>query len=109
MWTAHANVVSADSVFKTNDELTHASAPFFDMEDEYYVKADLWQLQSVALTLMDLLFGVNLRHDAIDFVPDFQATIGHYATESDRLLAQRKDTERFKKAAGKYKLGRLEN
>src|SRR5271156_6065244 len=35
--------------------------PFFDIEDEVFVKVDLWLISSVAVTLMDFFFGV--AHD----------------------------------------------
>ena len=53
---AHANIISADSVFRIGDAGDQISAPFFDIEDEYFVKADLWLIASVAITLMDLFY-----------------------------------------------------
>ena len=52
-------------------------APFFDIEDEYFVKADLWLTSSVAITLMDFFFGVAGQvagggHGVMEFRPDFQ-------------------------------------
>jgi hypothetical protein len=53
--TAHANVVSTESVFRVADAGDVVNAPFFDVEDEYTVKADLWLMGSIALTLVDFL------------------------------------------------------
>ena len=56
---SHANVVSADSVFRIADQGDLVSAPFFDIEDDYFVKTDLWLASSIAVELMDLFYGVN--------------------------------------------------
>jgi hypothetical protein len=41
---AHANFVSADSNFRLGDGGSSFDAPFFDFEDEYHVKSDLWMI-----------------------------------------------------------------
>jgi hypothetical protein len=46
--TAHANVVSTESVFRVADAGAVVNVPFFDVEDEYTVKADLWLMGSFA-------------------------------------------------------------
>jgi hypothetical protein len=50
---SHANVISADSVFRIDDTGELINAPFFDIEDDYFVKTALWLAASVALELMD--------------------------------------------------------
>lgn len=51
---SHANVVSSHSVFRIDDTGELINAPFFDIEDDYFVKSDLWLASAVALELMDL-------------------------------------------------------
>jgi hypothetical protein len=58
---AHANIISGDSTFRMTNDDAFASAPFFDVEDEYFVKADMWLICSVAITLMDFFFGGGWR------------------------------------------------
>lgn len=101
---AHANIVSSGSVFRIADAGDAISAPFFDIEDEYFVKVALWRIGSVAITLMDLFYGVNQGRDVLDFCPDFALHLQHAAKESDALLDELKATDRFKRAAEKYGL-----
>jgi hypothetical protein len=103
---AHANIISGDSTFRMADDHTAASAPFFDIEDEYFVKADLWLISSVAITLMDFFFGVagdvaRAGRSVIDFRSDFQRTIQGLAAENNALLAEIQASDRFQRAMQK--------
>jgi hypothetical protein len=104
MSAAHANIVSSGSTFRVSDAGDLINAPFFDIEDDYFVKADLWQTASIALTLMDLFYGVNQGRDVIAFYPDFAASVGRLAQETDALLAEMKATDRFKRGLAKFEL-----
>lgn len=94
----HANIVAADSVFQISENEDAAEAPFFDIEDDYHVKADLWLIGSISVTLMDLLYGVNLKHQALKFRPEFSATINRLAEQSNALLTDMKKTDRYQTA-----------
>ena len=88
------------------DDHTAASAPFFDIEDEYFVKADLWLISSVAITLMDLFFGVaddvsRAGRSVLDFRSDFQRTIRGLAAKSDALQAEMQTSDRFQRGMQK--------
>jgi hypothetical protein len=103
---AHANIISGDRTFRMADDQSAASAPFFDVEDEYFVKTDLWLISNVAITLMDLFFGVagdvaRAGRSVIDFRPDFQHTVHGLAAESNAILAELQASERFQKAMQK--------
>jgi hypothetical protein len=104
MSAAHANIVSANSVFSMPEDDNIASAPFFDVEDEYHVRSDLWLIGGVALTLMDLLYGANRSIKKIGFTPTFLDSMHHYSAESDKLLDEMRQTERFKTAMEKFGL-----
>ena len=89
------------------DDHSAASAPFFDVEEEYFVKADLWLISIVAIRLMDLFFGVagdvgRAGRSVIDFRPDFQHTVEGLAAENNALLAEIKASERFRNAMQKF-------
>ena len=69
------------------------NALFFDIEDEYFIKGDLWLISSVAITLMDFFFGVagNVAtggRAVMEFRPDFQRTVQGLAAESNALHAE---------------------
>jgi len=83
------------AVFRIADAGDAINAPFFDIEDDYHVKADLWLTGSVALTLMDLLYGVNLDHKVIGFRNDFPLQMQRLAKENDGLV-EMNATDRFK-------------
>jgi len=100
--TAHANILSADSVFQLTDAGDQVKAPFFDIEDEYFVKADLWLIGSVALGLMDLLYGVNQDRNVIGFRADFTESVAERGKENDALLSEIKATDRFKRTQQKF-------
>jgi hypothetical protein len=100
--TAHANVISADSVFRIVESGDEAKAPFFDIEDEYHIKADLWLMASVSITLMDSLYGVNQSLDVIGFRAGFGDDLSRFAAESNGLLAEMKKTDRYRATMEKF-------
>lgn len=95
-WAAHANIITANSVFKVSEAGDFGSAPFFDIEDEYHVKGDLWLISAVALSLMDLLHGVNQTHKAVTFVDNFTRSMQEYADANNSLLDELKQSDRYK-------------
>jgi len=97
-WAAHANVVSSERVFRVDQDGVVANTPFFDVEDDYLVKTDLWQSAAVALELMDLFYGVNIRSDFITFHADFARHMERLARTTDALLDEQKASERYKGA-----------
>ena len=104
---AHANIISGDSTFRLANDHAAATTPFFDVEDEYFVKADLWLISSVAITLIDFFFGVaddvaRAGRSVMDFRPDFQQTVQGLAAESDALLAEIQASKRFQEAMQKF-------
>jgi hypothetical protein len=95
---SHANVVSSDSVFRIADTGDVIDAPFFDIEDEYFVKTDLWLAASVALDLMDLFYGVNAGRNVIEFIPNFPAFIGRLQSDTATLRTEMMATTRYQAA-----------
>lgn len=68
---AHANIVYAHHNFNFDSKEGKFITPFFDIEDDYLVKTDLWQIGNVAMGLMDLFYGVNMELSVIKFIDDF--------------------------------------
>jgi hypothetical protein len=101
MSAAHANIVSSHGIFR-EDAGEIIQTPFFDIEDEYVIKADLQLTGSVALHLMDLLYGVNRPLKVVEFCAAFALRVGQLAKENDGLLTELKATDRFKRALGKF-------
>jgi hypothetical protein len=97
--TAHANLVYTGANFEVVDD--GVSSPFFDFEDEYAVKTELWRIGNIAISLLDLFYGVNQSVGSIKFVDDFSQRFGVLVERNNALRAEMMETERFKAAAAK--------
>ena len=107
--TAHANLVSADAIYRAGQTADVADLPFFDIEDEYFVQTNLWLISSVAITLMDLFYGETegvaraKGRSVLEFRPDFPNTFGGLAAEGNALLDEIRASDRYKTAMQKEK------
>jgi hypothetical protein len=97
-FAAHANVVMTNRTFEVNEVGNEISAPFFDAEDEYYVKTDLWLTASISIELMGLLYEVNKTQNVVQFDPDFEYHFHRVHGDNIVLLTEMKSTERYKRA-----------
>lgn len=97
---AHSNIVYAHSNFKFDGEVGEFNTPFFDFEDDYLVKTDLWLIGNIALGLMDLFYGVNKKLGVIKFVDDFVPRLKSLEAINLKLRTELMETERFKKTKG---------
>jgi hypothetical protein len=104
---AHANMISANATFRADPAADVADVPFFDVEDQYSVQTDLWRISRAAITLMDLFYGITkdvaleIGRSVVDFRPDFPNTILGLKAESDALLDEIKESDRYKTALRK--------
>lgn len=96
--TAHSNVVYAHNNFRFDGDQGKFVTPFFDIEDDYLVKTDLWQIGNIAMGLMDLFYGVNDGLNVVKFVDDLVPRLKALEAENHRLKAEMMSTERFKNA-----------
>lgn len=94
--TAHSNIVYAHNNFRFDGDQDKFITPFFDIEDDYLVKTDLWQIGNVAMGIMDLFYGINKKLGVIKFVDDFVPRLKTLEAENHRLKAEMMSTERFK-------------
>lgn len=69
--TAHANIIYAFNNFRLDTEVGRFETPFFDFEDKYQVKTDLWSISNSILGVLDLFYGVNLVHKVLVFKESF--------------------------------------
>jgi hypothetical protein len=99
--SSHANIVSAHYNFKIAEDWKRFETPFFDIEDQYFVKTDLWQCANIALGLMDLLYGVAQQHGGIVFADDFLPRFHALRAINQKLKEEMMSTERYKMAAVK--------
>jgi hypothetical protein len=95
---AHSNIIYAHNNFRLDNEQRLFLTPFFDIEDDYLIKTDLWRIGNIAMGLMDLFYGVNKDLNAIKFIDNFIARLKTLELENHRLKAEIMSTDRFKKA-----------
>jgi hypothetical protein len=95
--TAHANLVYTGANFEVVDD--GVSSPFFDFEDSYAATTDLWRIGNIAISLLDLFYGVNQSVGSIKFVDDFQTQLAGLVQRSNALRAEMMETDRYKAAA----------
>ncbi|HJZ69610.1 MAG TPA: hypothetical protein VKF81_15910 [Blastocatellia bacterium] len=95
-FAAHANVVATNQTFEVNEVGNEISAPFFDTEDEYHVKTDLWQTASISIELMGLLYEVNKTQNVLEFIPNFEHHLRRVYDDNSALLMEMKSTKRYK-------------
>ena len=87
--TAHANIAYTNQNFRLADSGDKFSTPFFDIEDEFFVKADLLLASKIALSLIDLFYGVNKDVHAIVWRDDFHSRFdARSLKENTRLEAK---------------------
>lgn len=98
---AHANLLNAQANFRTDYDEGWFAAPFFDIEDDYYVKTDLWRSGSIALTLLDLFYGVNTGRNVIKFVDNYVPVFQQLAAKDAALREEMVSTDRYKRAMEK--------
>lgn len=93
---AHASLIVAAS--NVESQVGQHLAPFFDLDNDYHVKTDLWRIGTVALAILDLYFGVNLEHRVIKFVSDFESQFRDLHAQSRSLRDEMMETDEYKRA-----------
>lgn len=101
---AHSNISYAfqnfemkpfhDAGFKTT---------FFDPENDYWIKTDLWFVANTALGLLDLFYGVNQKYKVFRFIDDFSQRFKELVDQNNRLKAEMMGTENYKRAKALWK------
>lgn len=97
--SAHSNIVYSFQNFKvgTNDKPGFIT-PFFDFENEYLVKSDLWFVANAALGLLDLFYGVNKMFGVFQLCDDFLIKFNHLVDQNAALKAEMMLSDRFKRS-----------
>lgn len=100
---AHANLLNTYGNFRHDDGACEFLAPFFDFEDDFYVKKDLFVISDVAIILLDLFDGVNSKLNIVKFIDGFNARFDQLVREHEVLRQEMMSTERYKQAMMKAK------
>jgi hypothetical protein len=72
---------------------------FFDPDDEYIVKTDLWFVANTIMGLLDLFYGVNQQYKVFKFVDDFDINFKKLVDQNNKLKEEMMNTERYKKVS----------
>lgn len=69
---AHAGPVYAEKVFDIDETARTFKLPYWDDEDIFHIRSDLWVIAAVGIQLMDLFYHAKLKCDGrIEFASDF--------------------------------------
>jgi hypothetical protein len=98
---SHSNLVCAQNNFLYENEQNQFATPFFDIEDSYHVKSDLWLIGNIALILMDFFYKVNNGRNTIMFIDDFQQNFAVLAKYNDTLRVEMTSSDRYQEAMEK--------
>jgi hypothetical protein len=93
--SAHSNILDAQSNFNFDGVNRRFDTPFFDFEDVYLIKSDLWLIANVAMGLLRLFFEVNRTLDVVVFADDFEKRLKELGSDNGRLREEMMQTERY--------------
>lgn len=97
---SHSNIIDVHRTFKYEHKgkSIWLATPFFDTENDFQVKADLWTVANVVMGLMDLFYGISLKYPHVGFSPTFVDSLQRIDKENARLKQIMMDTPKFKRA-----------
>lgn len=93
----HSNIVYAHQNFKADLANGKFKTPFFDFEDDFYVKTNLWTIGNIAMLLMDLFYGVNKGREVIKFIDDFIPRLKALEAQNHKLKAEMIGSDRYRR------------
>ncbi len=100
--TAHANIAYTQNNFRLADSGNEFSTPFFDIEDDYFVTGDLLMESGIAISLIDLFYGVNKNVKAITWRDDFESQFAMLVERESTLRSKMLSSDRFKEQQQKF-------
>lgn len=93
---AHSDITFAFNNFKMENPGFRAT--FFDPENDFLIKTDLWFVANTALGLLDLFYGVNLKYKVFKLIDGFDLKFKNLVKVNYRLKEEMMKTENYKKA-----------
>jgi hypothetical protein len=85
--SSHSNIVDTQRTFKYEESKnsTQLKTPFFDIENDFQIKSDLWSIANIAMGLMDLFYDINVKYKFVIFSPNFTHDLQLLEKENKRL------------------------
>ena len=94
--TAHANIVYTQNTFRVADSGDEFSTPFFDIENECFVRVDLLKASGIAIWLINLFYQVNKDVHAIVWREDFDTRFTALIERERALKSEMRSSDFFK-------------
>jgi len=97
---SHSNIIDAHRTFKyeAKGKTAQLKTPFFDFEKDFQIKSNLWSLANMAMGLMDLFYGINLKYQLVTFSSNLAQDLQLLEKENKRLKKILMDTPKFRRA-----------
>ena len=80
------------------------NVPYFDNAEDHHVKTDFWMMGNIAMSLMDLFYGINKEVNHMTFVDDFVKLLKDAENDNHRLKAEMEKHPRFQRFAPKEEI-----
>lgn len=94
---AHANVIYGFQNFELLDsEKKGFYLTYFDKDDDFKVKTDLWSVANIAMGLMDFFYEANKKYEVFEFSDTFKSRFTELIQENNRLKEESMQHERYK-------------
>ena len=101
---AHSNIVYTFQNFETKlVEGKGFYTPFFDFDDEYIIKTDLWSIANTGRGLLDLFYGMNLQYKVFQLIDDFNSRFEALSVQNNKLKAEMTEHPRYKRTVARRK------
>ena len=97
---AHSNIVYTASTFRYDPDVSDtAETPFFDIEDPYFVKTDLWLISNAAVGIIGMIAAANEAGRGLELADNFLARFSELMKVNEELRAEFMAGDRYKAAA----------
>jgi len=94
--TAHSNIAYAFNNFKMRPtDNPGFELQFFDHEDEYVIKTNLWSIANITMGLIDLFIGVNQTHKVFKLADDFKDSYRQLIELNNKLKSEMMAHKRY--------------
>lgn len=97
--TSHASLVYAYKNITPDASQGRLEMSFFDKEDDYHVKSDLWFVANIVIGVTDLFYGVAKTHGGVVFADTFLSDLQALQLTNQRLKSEMMKSPRFVKSA----------
>lgn len=95
----HASFIYTQTVFDIGDDGLTVEMPYFDKENAFHVRADLWLIAATAIQLIALFYSTNGRFSGgLEFASDFDDRFGLVYSQHHTLQAEIQASTEHKEA-----------